>query len=228
MPADPKWRTIARVSGQRIGDVIAVYIHILVCASNANERGRTQSFSAEDVASALDMESADVTRIIDAMQGRVLEGDVVRGWDKRQVVREDGSAGRAKAWREAKKVDAEVITNANERKRTQTERKRTQDTDTDKDSKPNASFDAFWSAYPKKVGKGAAEKAWSKAKINGHVPDLMAALESQKLSDQWRKDGGQYIPNPATWINERRWEDGEPSRQPSGDPMRDFMRRTLA
>lgn len=228
MPTDPKWRTIAKASGHRIGDVMAVYIHILVCASNATERGRTHSFSAEDVASALDMESADVMQIIDAMQGRVLDGDVVRGWEKRQVVREDGSAGRAKAWREAKKANDKSIENATERNRTQTERRRTPDTDTDTDSKPNTSFDVFWSAYPKKVGKGAAEKAWGKAKINGHVPDLMAALEAQKLSDQWRKDGGQYIPNPATWINQRRWEDGEPSRQPSADPMREFMRRTLA
>lgn len=41
MPNDPKFRTIARISGQRIGDVIAVFLHVLVDASaNANERGR--------------------------------------------------------------------------------------------------------------------------------------------------------------------------------------------
>lgn len=66
-------------------------------------------------------------------------------------------------------------------------------------------FDQFWQAYPKKVGKAAALKAWEKAK-----PDLQAvlkALEWQKQSDQWRKDGGQYIPNPATWLNQGRWDD---------------------
>jgi uncharacterized protein YdaU (DUF1376 family) len=68
-------------------------------------------------------------------------------------------------------------------------------------------FAEFWAAYPKKIGKGAAEKAFKSARINGHMPDLLAAIEAQKQSDQWRKDGGQFIPNPATWLNQRRWED---------------------
>ena len=55
MPTDPKWRTISKVSGQRIGDVMAVYLHMLVTASSADVRGRTHSFNCEDVASALDI-----------------------------------------------------------------------------------------------------------------------------------------------------------------------------
>lgn len=72
---------------------------------------------------------------------------------------------------------------------------------------PPGGFDEFWSAYPKKVGKGAAEKAWKKAKVNGHKAQVMAALDAQKSSEQWQRDGGQYIPNPSTWLNQRRWED---------------------
>ena len=68
-------------------------------------------------------------------------------------------------------------------------------------------FDVFWQSYPKKVGKGAAEKAWANARMNGHVPEVMASLAKQKTSEQWTKDNGQFIPNPATWINQRRWED---------------------
>lgn len=68
-------------------------------------------------------------------------------------------------------------------------------------------FASFWRAYPKKVGKGAAERVWKRAKVNGHLSEVLAAVEAQKASEQWRKDGGQYIPNPATWINQRRWED---------------------
>ena len=134
MPTDPKWRTIARASKQRIGDVMAVYLHVLVCASNATERGRTQSFNCEDVASALDLETEQVAAIVDAMQGRVLDGDTVRGWEKRQVAREDGSAERAKRWREGKKQATERTPNANERTRTHSERKQTPDTDTDTDT----------------------------------------------------------------------------------------------
>lgn len=40
MPNDPKWRTIARRSGQSIGNVIAVYLHVLVNASGAAETTR--------------------------------------------------------------------------------------------------------------------------------------------------------------------------------------------
>jgi uncharacterized protein YdaU (DUF1376 family) len=70
-----------------------------------------------------------------------------------------------------------------------------------------AKFAEFWTSYPKKVGKGAAEKAWSKARINGHAHAVMDALDAQKCSSAWSKDNGQFIPNPATWINQRRWED---------------------
>ena len=115
MPNDPKWRTIARASKQPISAVMAVYIHVLVCASNADERGRTQGLNNEDIASALDLEVEQVDAILSAMQGRVLDGDSVSGWEKRQPKREDGAAERAKAWREAKKNASERTANAEER-----------------------------------------------------------------------------------------------------------------
>ena len=126
MPTDPKWRTIARVSGERIGDVMAVYVHILVCASNATERGRTQSFNCEDVANALDIQTEQVEKIVEAMQGRVLDGDAVAGWEKRQVAREDGAAERAKVWREEQKARKTAELNAAERNRTQPNAEQTQ------------------------------------------------------------------------------------------------------
>lgn len=68
-------------------------------------------------------------------------------------------------------------------------------------------FEQFWKAYPRKQGKGAAEKAFAKAKLNGHFDSMLTALEVHKRSEQWQRDGGQFIPNPATWLNQRRWED---------------------
>ncbi|GLT01790.1 hypothetical protein GCM10007897_31880 [Sphingobium jiangsuense] len=128
MPTDPKWRTIARKSGQRIGDVIAVFNFILVNASeNAAERGALSAFDIEDVASALDLDDKDVQAIIDAMQGKVLDGDRLAGWDKRQPKREDSTASeRKKAWKERQK-------NAAERSGTQGNAPDT-DTDTDTDT----------------------------------------------------------------------------------------------
>jgi hypothetical protein len=69
-------------------------------------------------------------------------------------------------------------------------------------------FDVFWQTYPKKVGKPAAEKAFKAAKINGHLAEVIGDIEAKSASEAWKKDGGQYIPNPATYLNQRRWEDG--------------------
>ena len=72
-------------------------------------------------------------------------------------------------------------------------------------------FESFWKAYPKKVGKGAAEKAFAKAKPDDTLTEkMLSAVEAAKRSSQWRKDGGQYIPNPATWLNQKRWDDELP------------------
>lgn len=72
----------------------------------------------------------------------------------------------------------------------------------------NDAFEDFWQAYPKKVGKGDARKSWQKIKPCDQLQQRMAmSLESQKQSVQWLKDGGKFIPNPSTWLNQQRWED---------------------
>jgi hypothetical protein len=66
-------------------------------------------------------------------------------------------------------------------------------------------FDEFWKAYPRKIGKGNALKAWTKNR-----PPLDRVLETlawQSASREWTKDGGQFIPHPATWLNRAGWED---------------------
>lgn len=72
-------------------------------------------------------------------------------------------------------------------------------------------FSKFWSAYPRKSGKGAAEKAWAKIKPDDALlATMLAAIAWQGESAEWLKDGGAYIPHPTTWLNAKRWED-EPS-----------------
>lgn len=71
-------------------------------------------------------------------------------------------------------------------------------------------FAEFWRAYPKKAAKPAAEKAFRAAKLNGHLPDVLADIRTKSASDDWLKDGGKFIPNPATYLNQRRWEDEQP------------------
>ena len=69
-------------------------------------------------------------------------------------------------------------------------------------------FAEFWSAYPLKKAKATAEKAWQKLKPSADLQaTILSAIAAHKLSADWQRDGGQYIPHPTTWLNQRRWED---------------------
>lgn len=69
----------------------------------------------------------------------------------------------------------------------------------------DAEFDEFWKFYPKKTGKLEAMKSWKKVKPN--LAQVLQALRWQVQSDQWTRNGGQYVPNPSTYINQGRWLD---------------------
>ena len=69
-------------------------------------------------------------------------------------------------------------------------------------------FNLFWERYPKKLAKRDAEKAFAKINPDEKLFNLiLEKLELYKQSEAWQKDGGQFIPYPATWLNGRRWED---------------------
>lgn len=69
-------------------------------------------------------------------------------------------------------------------------------------------FNQFWEEYPKKVGKGKCVEWFNKNKPSKELIDkIVLSIESQKKSQMWKKDNGQFIPNPFTWLNQGRWED---------------------
>lgn len=91
----------------------------------------------------------------------------------------------------------------------------------DKKEKPSTSilddgFEEFWNLYPKKVGKTLAQTSWKKSKVK--IDDVLKTLQWQIESELWQKQSGQYIPNPATYLNQGRWKD-EPSQQFNGSPF---------
>lgn len=78
------------------------------------------------------------------------------------------------------------------------------ETKSQRKAEPDEDFAAFWAAYPRKVAKAAARRAWSKtAKDRPPSTDILAAIASQKR--QWMDP--QFIPYPATWLNNHRWAD---------------------
>lgn len=84
---------------------------------------------------------------------------------------------------------------------------------TKKTKKPTVTgFETFWSAYPRKVAKPNALKAFEKIQPDESLLNkMLKAIESAKTSHQWTKDGGQFIPHPATWLNAQRWADEVPA-----------------
>lgn len=77
-------------------------------------------------------------------------------------------------------------------------------------------FDLFWSAYPKHQNKSEALKAFSKLKPSpDQLEHMLSSIAIWKNSDQWTKDGGQYVPLPSTWLKGRRWEDEPPASRQS-------------
>lgn len=69
-------------------------------------------------------------------------------------------------------------------------------------------FDRFWTAYPKKAGKEKAREAWIKSGVT--FEECEPTIKAWASSEQWTKDDGQFIPMPATWLNQKRWQDEAP------------------
>lgn len=69
-------------------------------------------------------------------------------------------------------------------------------------------FNQFWEQYPKKKAKLAAMKAWAKLKPDEILfGEIMYGLSRARSSMEWKREGGRFIPHPATFLNEGRWED---------------------
>jgi len=87
---------------------------------------------------------------------------------------------------------------------------------------PPDGFEEFWDIYPRRVSKKEALKVWNRLSPSMSDRDrILQAVSSQSGSDQWTKDGGRFIPHPATWLNQERWKDDDrppPTEARSLDP----------
>jgi hypothetical protein len=104
-------------------------------------------------------------------------------------------------------ANEQVTTNKNEIRSNKEKKERKHSEELDKDFQGN-SFERFWKAYPRKKSKGQAEKAWKSISPDQVlVLRILSALEIAKTSGDWLRDGGRYIPYPATWLRAMGWED---------------------
>ena len=81
-------------------------------------------------------------------------------------------------------------------------------------------FEKFWLTWPKsdrKVAKGKCLEAWVKANAEVLADSVVAHVERLKASQGWRKDGGQFIPAPLAYLNQRQWEGTEAANRGAND-----------
>lgn len=71
----------------------------------------------------------------------------------------------------------------------------------------DALFAGFWSVYPRRVAKKAAEKAWVKAVRSADANTIIAA--AARYADQTKNSDPRFIKHPATWLNGGCWDDDE-------------------
>jgi hypothetical protein len=89
---------------------------------------------------------------------------------------------------------------------------------------PQSLFLIFWECYPLKVKKPKALAAFLKLKPGRALLDrMLEAIDRQKQSRAWRKDNGQFIPHPATWLNNRQWEDRMQPELAAGSVWDEFI-----
>jgi hypothetical protein len=95
--------------------------------------------------------------------------------------------------------------------------KQDQKQDQKEDTPPG--FARFWLVWPKndrKEARGKCLDAWRKAKAESMADAVVAHVERMKGSAAWTKDGGQFVPAPLVYLNQRRWEGAEDGNEASG------------
>jgi len=81
------------------------------------------------------------------------------------------------------------------------------------------SFETFWESYPRKISKGTARKAWLNLNPSSELlTKMLSSIRRAKTCDNWIREGGRYIPYPASWLNAEGWEDEIPSQTQGNSP----------
>lgn len=88
----------------------------------------------------------------------------------------------------------------------------------------DAAFETFWTAWPRKVARKNALRAWasawkSKTISAGDLPAILDAVGRAAASQDWIDEGGRYIPHAATWLRGERWKDAVTSTAAPAPPV---------
>lgn len=181
-----------------------VLIDMLCYMWNAPQRGILAG-SPQDLARLLGREWLNFSAIVDSLKRKNII-DVTLGNDEvtlvsRRMAREEKSreSGRLRKNNfDRRNGNAKVTDKKSEAKKLDT---------------PIVPFGDFYNLYPKKQARAHAERVWGlafqKAILTQQLWEskVRPALVAQIASENWQKEGGKFVPFPATWIRQKRWED---------------------
>lgn len=226
------------------GDTAYVFIAMIVLSDEdgiikhtASSLARVICKKPEDVERAIvNLEKPDRLSNIKSHDGRrivplhELMDDETRGWlvvnkahyrdrkDPEEVRKQNRE-------RQQRFRDRKAVTQGNGASRDVTQdNEKSRYTDTDTDTKKNTpslpgGFVRFWTAWPsssRKGGKAGCADLWRKGKIEDVADQVVAHVEAMKRSEDWTKESGRYIPAPAVYLRQKRWDGAEDAR-PSGE-----------
>jgi len=183
----------------------------MLCIMHQSEPRGMLCVSEDELAVLIHSDKAQVERLVKELESRgVFSRDTDGTIFSRRMVADEGKSIEA-AERGRKGGNPALVKKQPEMQQDDVEKDEVEECTTGTTEAPKLpytnEFEEFWSAYPKKIGKGAAWRAWSKAKARPAIRDILIAVIQQAESEQWTKDGGQFIPHPSTWINQARWLD---------------------
>lgn len=102
-------------------------------------------------------------------------------------------------------------------------RSQKQDQKQDQEQELPPGFARFWLVWPKtsrKESRGECLKAWKRAGAEAIAETVVAHVERLKTGVGWTKNGGEFVPAPLVYLNQRRWDGAEDEE---AEPQRGFV-----
>ena len=210
---------------QETGFPIRVAFQGLWCQADREGRFRWRPRALK--AQILPYDEVDFSRVLDALATRgflvkyACSGEIfahIPGFKKHQVINNKESASKLPA-PDASESEAMTCTREARDDHALTTRAIRKGREGNKINTPiapkganaqNAHFSEFWKAYPRRVGKDRAAKAWSKAvkRIGGDKSEAIARiLEAATAFAQSPVGKGEFCPHPSSWLNAGQYDD---------------------
>ncbi len=205
----------------------ALLIDLLCFMWNAPERGILTGLP-QDLAQQAHMEWLDFQTLINALARKnvisLTEADGILTLISRRMIREE----KARESHRSRQHQYYVSNKKHHADKMLTPNKsevRSQKLEVIKDKDIYTSFDTFYKFYPRKVGRHAAQAAWKKLNPTKEIEaKIMFSVQAWSKSDQWQDL--QFVPHPATFLNQKRWEDEAPTNsQDSYEAIKEKVRQ---